>query len=85
MNAVAEKLNRKGEQARYVAREYAGMIGKTVATVRPLSDAEIEDLSWDIHDHTVAVAIIFTDGSFIIPMRDDEGNGAGTLIFENTK
>jgi hypothetical protein len=69
----------------YITGYYAGLIGKTVREVRPLFPEEIEDLGWESGDHTVAFAVIFTDGSFIIPMRDDEGNGAGTLIFENTK
>jgi hypothetical protein len=76
---------RTEENTSYIKGYYAGLVGKTVKEVRPLYAEEIEDLGWDTKDHTVAFAVIFTDGSFIIPMRDDEGNGAGTLIFENTK
>lgn len=73
------------QNASYIRGYFAGLVGKTVREVRPLYAEEIEDLGWDTQGSAVAFAVIFTDGSFIIPMRDDEGNGAGTLIFENTK
>lgn len=78
-------MNTLEMNAGVVMKEYGGLAGKTVKEVRALFPEEIEDLGWDTRDHTIAFAVIFTDGSFIIPMRDDEGNGAGTLIFENTK
>lgn len=51
------------------------MVGKTIAEVRYLTKYEIEEMMWD----KVPLAITFTDGSWIFPMADDEGNDGGSL------
>lgn len=62
-------------------REYWGnlasnfLVGKTIRRVRYLNDRETEDIAW----YKNAVVIEFTDGHWIIPMSDDEGNEAGAL------
>jgi hypothetical protein len=57
------------------------LIGKTVMAVRYLSPEEMEGFGWDAS----AVVIEFTDGSWVCPSRDDEGNGPGALFtsFDN--
>lgn len=72
----------KERYANYITMEYGSLVGKTVAQVRTLTDAELEQFMWDGGGSEVAFVVFFTDGSFIIPSRDDEGNGAGTLIYE---
>lgn len=49
--------------------------GKTIKQVRYMMDAELEDLMWDER----GLVIIFTDDSYIYIMRDDEGNGPGSV------
>lgn len=51
------------------------LVGKTIRRVRYLNDQEREDIGWD----KSALVIEFTDGHWVVPMRDDEGNDAGSL------
>jgi len=74
---------RKAQEAKYIKDEFGGLVGKTVKSVRPLNEAELKDFYWEGGYSAVAFVIFFTDGSFIIPMMDDEGNGAGALMFED--
>jgi hypothetical protein len=50
--------------------------GKVVAEVRYLTDDEIEEEGFDAYP----VAIFFTDGTYVFPSKDDEGNGPGALF-----
>ncbi len=52
------------------------LVGKTIQSVRYMTDAEMEDFMW----YKKPVIITFTDGSYIIPQRDDEGNDGGALF-----
>ena len=52
------------------------LVGKTIESVRYLTDQEMNDFMW----YKKPVIIKFTDGSFIIPQRDDEGNDGGALF-----
>ena len=49
--------------------------GKTIAKVEYLSPKEGEEMMW----YKLPLAITFTDGSWIFPMADDEGNDGGSL------
>ena len=51
------------------------LVGKTIRRVRYLDDREREDIGWD----KSALVIELTDGHWIGPMREDEGNDAGSL------
>ena len=51
------------------------LVGKTIRRVRYLNDREIEDLGWTRSN----VVIEFTDGHWVGPMMDDEGNDSGVL------
>jgi len=55
------------------------LVGKTIKEIRYLTDQEQEQFDW----LDSAVVIIFTDGSWIIPMSDDEGNNAGAIQTSN--
>ena len=67
----------------YVANEYGDLVGKKIASVRPLLPQELELFCWDADGRGgVAMVIFFTDGSALIPSQDPEGNGAGHLIYE---
>lgn len=62
----------------YVTREYGSLVGKTVSAVRALTDTELAEFLW--YDGEVGIAVEFTDGSFAIVSKDEEGNGAGSLF-----
>lgn len=50
--------------------------GKTIKTIRYMTEQEQEDHMWSHR----ALIIFFTDGSYIYPSADDEGNDAGALF-----
>jgi hypothetical protein len=70
---------------KYVTQEFGELKGKTVKTVRPLTDAECNDLYWPTGGYDVAIAIIFTDGTAAVVSQDPEGNGPGWLFLADTK
>ena len=51
------------------------LVGKTIKSVRYMTDKEMNDFMW----YHKPVIIDFTDGSWIIPQSDDEGNDGGAL------
>ena len=55
--------------------------GKTIKDVTWLSDGDMENMMW----YKRPVIITFTDGSFLIPMADDEGNDGGSMIYQDEK
>ena len=69
---VAEVWNKK-------VKEF--LVGKTIKSVRYMTDEEMEDFMW----YRKPVIIDFTDGSWIIPQSDDEGNNGGALYTSDAK
>lgn len=53
------------------------LVGKTIAKVRTLTEAEQEEFYLD--DPTEVIE--FTDGSLLVALADPEGNGPGQLIY----
>ncbi len=51
------------------------LVGKTIKSVRYMNDKEMNNFMWS----KKPVIITFTDGSYIIPQKDDEGNDGGAL------
>lgn len=49
--------------------------GKTIATVRYMTEEEAANSGFC----SSPIVMILDDGSYIFPMRDDEGNDAGAL------
>lgn len=58
---------------------FSELNGKTIARVERLTDAECAEMMW----YKKPVVIIFTDGSWMIPMADDEGNDGGSILYHN--
>jgi hypothetical protein len=52
--------------------------GKTIKEVEWVGNNDMENLMW----YKRPVIIHFTDGSFLIPMADDEGNDGGSLMYQ---
>jgi hypothetical protein len=69
---IAEKWNKKVGDF---------LIGKTIKSVRYMTNEEMEDFMW----YRKPVIIDFTDGSWIIPQSDDEGNNGGALYTSDEK
>jgi hypothetical protein len=61
---------------RWEHRCSASLVGKTIKSVRYQYTCEMKDMGWS----KKSLVIFFTDGSYIFPSSDDEGNNAGTLF-----
>jgi len=67
--------NEKSVVEFWEARATQALSGKTIREVRYMDDDERDAFGWSKR----GLVIIFTDGSSIIPMSDDEGNEAGAV------
>jgi hypothetical protein len=54
------------------------LIGKTITTVRDITDEEYKQLGWYKNSNPTAV-LEFSDDTYAIVMADPEGNGTGFL------
>jgi len=52
------------------------LVGKKVVDVRYMTEAEAEESMW----YSRPIIIVFDDGTYLIPMADDEGNNGGSLF-----
>lgn len=52
------------------------LVGKTIKSVRYLYTVEKTDMGW----FKKSLVIFFTDGSYIFPSTDNEGNDAGAYF-----
>lgn len=66
------ELQRKQD---YLDREFGSLVGKTVSAVKAMSNDELDEMMWG--EHEVGIVIEFTDDTYLILSRDEEGNGAG--------
>lgn len=62
-------------ETKWTERISAALVGKTIVKVEYLSPKETEDNYW----YKRPIAITFDDGTWLIPMSDDEGNDGGSL------
>lgn len=60
------------------AQNFTFLTGKTIASVRYMTEQECNGLMW----HKRPLLIRFTDGSYIIPQMDDEGNDGGAMYYQ---
>lgn len=76
---MKRKLNEWGQyQTEWEQKAQKALIGKKVTAVRYLSKEEKEQSFSDWY--SVPLVVFFDDGTYLIPMRDDEGNDAGALL-----
>jgi hypothetical protein len=55
--------------------------GKTIKEVTWMGEKDKETMMW----YKRPVIIHFTDGSFVIPQSDDEGNDGGSMYYQDEK
>ena len=60
------------------AKNFMFLTGKTIASVRYMSEAECTKLMW----YKRPLIIRFTDGSCIVPQSDDEANDGGAMFYQ---
>jgi hypothetical protein len=61
------------------AENFDFLFGKTIASVRYLTQVEADAMMWDKRP----LVIEFTDGSLLTPQSDDEGNEGGAMFYQN--
>jgi hypothetical protein len=61
---------------RWEDRCSAKLVGKTIKSVRYQFTCEMKDMGWS----KKSLVIFFSDGSYMFPSSDDEGNNAGALL-----
>ena len=66
----------------YYRKEYAALKGRRVTDVRAMFPEEMKLLMW--YGQPGAV-LTMDDGTMFIPMRDEEGNGAGDLLIQEVE
>lgn len=67
MSSVAAAWAKKAEEQ---------LVGKTIVGVRYMTPAEMKDQYWSKNP----LVIFLSDGSYIYPSADDEGNDGGALF-----
>ena len=67
------------EQA--VQSHYGRLIGLTVVGARHLSPEELADIGWE-HTSDLAVVLMMSDGTLVVPSADPEGNSPGHLFLD---
>jgi hypothetical protein len=68
--------DKNNTEQRWIKAASSLLNGKTVDHVRYLTEAERDALGWSGRP----VVLVFRDGSYVFPSRDDEGNDAGALF-----
>ena len=58
-------------------KRFEHLVGKTIKRVRYMKPEEAEHFMWSSRP----LIIEFTDGTFMFPQCDDEGNDGGALFF----
>ena len=61
------------------ANNFMFLVAKKISSVRYMTQEEADAMMWDKRP----LVIRFTDGSFLIPQMDDEGNNGGAMYFQN--
>jgi hypothetical protein len=69
--------------SKWLEEEYSELIGKTIKSVRELTNEEHEQFGW--RPTSGGFVFICTDGTAIIPSCDPEGNGPGFIFVGETK
>ena len=62
-----------------IPHSFKQLIGKTIAKIEYLSNEECNELMW----FSRPVVIVFTDGTYMVPVVDEEGNDGSALWYEH--
>lgn len=61
------------------ANKFMFLAAKKISSVRYLTQEEAEGMGW----HKRPLVIRFTDGSYLMPQSDDEGNNGGAMHYQD--
>lgn len=55
------------------------LLGRKIVEIEWMSSDEVDDTEW----HSAPICLKLDDGSYIFPLRDNEGNDGGSLAYFN--
>lgn len=61
------------------ASNFTFLVGKKIESVRYMTEQEREGMGW----YKRPLVIRFTDGSFLLSQKDDEGNDGGAMYYQD--
>ena len=64
----------------WTALAHAKLVGKKIVAVEYMPKDEVEASMWDYSP----ICLKLDDGTWVFPMRDDEGNDGGVLYYTGT-
>ena len=67
------------ETSTFFVDQLKKVVGQKVKEVRLLTADEREDFDFSYADPAMALALIFDDGTALVPLQDPEGNGPGYI------
>ena len=76
-----KKLEQTMRMTKYYRNEYAPLIGRKIVDVRSMFPEEMELMLWDGEPGAV---FILDGGVMFISMMDEEGNGPGQLMVQES-
>jgi hypothetical protein len=63
----------------YVQDEWGPLVGRTIKSVREMTEEEVENMGWYVGGGSVPVVFTLDDGTVMVPSQDPEGNGPGHI------
>lgn len=70
-----------GRDSFYLRKEFGSIIGRTIKSIRPMFEEELDGFGW-YRGMDIPFVIILDDDTVIVPSQDPEGNGPGHLFIE---
>jgi hypothetical protein len=77
MPMLSDSVVETARMTKFYRGEFSHLIGRTITDVRAMYEEEMETMLW--YGQRGAVFTLDNGGMFI-PMMDEEGNGAGSLM-----
>ena len=68
------------DYTKYYRDDYKSLLGRKIVDVRAMTKVEMAQFGWELREP--GAVFFFDDGSWFVPMRDDEGNAPGALAYE---
>ena len=72
---MRERRSRAAKRQQWTEHARQHLQGRTIVKVEYMEDDEARELDWS----ELPLVLTLDDGTVLVPMRDDEGNGAGTI------
>ena len=58
------------------------VVGQKIVAIKPVTPELYRGMGWDgprFGENTTSIVLVLEDGTWLVPLRDDEGNGPGSL------